>query len=136
MDFIVDANVIFSALVTRSVNLDVMRSLYSSGSALYVPEYLFEEIERKEETIVKESGLSPTILRLWLRVISRMLKTVSRSGYEPYLSHARALSPHPKDDPYFALALSLGCGIWSGEKKFKHQSEVPVYTTTELKSMV
>ena len=47
-------------------------------------------------------------------------------------SKAEKLAPHRKDAPYFALALHLGCAVWSREKAFKKQAEIRVYSTSEL----
>ena len=41
-------------------------------------------------------------------------------------------APHAKDVPYFALALSLNCPIWSDEKSFKKQNKVEVYSTADV----
>ena len=48
------------------------------------------------------------------------------------IPEAKEISPHLKDVEYFALALKLGCGIWSREKAFRDQSRVKVYSTGEL----
>jgi len=42
------------------------------------------------------------------------------------------LEEHIKDIPYFALALFLKCGIWSNEKRFKRQSRIKVFSTSDL----
>ena len=42
------------------------------------------------------------------------------------------LAPHKKDVQYFALALKFDCPIWSDEVKFKKQSSVNVYNTSEV----
>jgi len=40
-----------------------------------------------------------------------------------------------KDMPYFALALSSGCSIWSNEKMFKEQSEADIFSTDGIKKL-
>ncbi|MFH1094689.1 MAG: PIN domain-containing protein [Candidatus Micrarchaeota archaeon] len=45
---------------------------------------------------------------------------------------ARRLSPDPDDWPFFALALSRDCGIWSNDKRLKKQAKVKVWSTEEL----
>ena len=37
-----------------------------------------------------------------------------------------------KDIDFFALAVKIGCPIWSNDKLFKKQSEVLVFTTIEI----
>ena len=41
-----------------------------------------------------------------------------------------------KDDPYFALALSLNCPIWSDEEAFKQQSRIKVFNTKKLSELI
>ena len=49
------------------------------------------------------------------------------------MSEARTISPDPDDEPYFALALNLGGGLWSNDKKLKdEQAIIHVYTTKDL----
>ena len=57
---------------------------------------------------------------------------VSESDYSAYIKDASKLTKHIKEIPYFALALSLNCAIWSDEKSFNQQSKVKVYSTSEL----
>ena len=45
---------------------------------------------------------------------------------------AKEISPDPDDVPYLALALKLGCAIWSNDKELKKQSVVKVYNTQEI----
>jgi predicted nucleic acid-binding protein len=44
----------------------------------------------------------------------------------------KKLAPHIEDAPLFALALTLGCPIWSKEEAFKDQKQVKVYNTQDL----
>jgi len=46
------------------------------------------------------------------------------------------LEEHLKDIPYFALALYLKWGIWSNEKRFKKQSRIKVFSTSDLVSFL
>jgi predicted nucleic acid-binding protein len=48
------------------------------------------------------------------------------------VSKAKKISPDIDDIDFFALALKLGCGIWSNEERLKRQSAVKVLTTEEL----
>lgn len=50
-----------------------------------------------------------------------------------FRDRAESVCPDPKDIPYFALALKLGCPIWSNERKLKEgQSVVNVFSTEDL----
>ena len=69
-------------------------------------------------------------------LLERKIEVYSQEKYEEFLSEAGNISPHGKDvhkdDPYFALALSLNAPIWSDEKAFKNQSKVKVFSTSDL----
>ncbi|MBN2517441.1 MAG: hypothetical protein JXB14_01210 [Candidatus Altiarchaeota archaeon] len=52
-----------------------------------------------------------------------------------FMEKARNLSPDPNDSEYFALALKLGCPIWSNDKALKKQDVVRVYSTKELSEL-
>jgi len=42
-----------------------------------------------------------------------------------------------KDDaPYFALALKIGAGIWSYDRKLSNQRKVKIFTTGELLKII
>jgi predicted nucleic acid-binding protein len=60
------------------------------------------------------------------------IKTISLKEYLDNLAAAKEVCPHPKDIDFFALALKLGCPIWSIESRLKNQSDVKVINTKEL----
>lgn len=129
---VVDANRIFSALIKRGFTLDLLRMLSKLNIELVVPQYLFEEIEKRENKLLKYSKLSKPELEFVLKLILENLKVFPKSEYEKFFEVAKLLAPHPKDVPYFALALALNCPIWSDEKAFKKQSKIKVFSTKEL----
>ena len=45
---------------------------------------------------------------------------------------AERISPDKHDSAYFALALELGCPIWSNDRRLKTQREVEVLDTAEV----
>ena len=132
MILIVDANVLFSALIKRSFTFDLFESLSGRGFDLHSPQYLLEEIETKRDRLLEYSKLMPSELDFAAELLLGKIKIISKSEYESFLSEAKDLAPHIKDVAYFALALSLNCAIWSDEKAFKKQDKVKVYSTSEL----
>ena len=132
MILIVDASVLFSALIKRSFTFDLFESLSDRGFDLCSPQYLLEEIEIKRDRLLEYSKLTPSELDFVAELLLGKIKIIPKSEYGSFLSEAKELSPHTKDDSYFALALSLNCPIWSDEKAFKKQDKVKVYSTSEL----
>ncbi len=63
---------------------------------------------------------------------SIVIEIVPAYEYSGFLSEAREITPDIKDAEYFALALKLGCPLWSQDSKLKKQSKVEVLTTKDL----
>ncbi len=134
MELVVDAAVVFAALIKRGFTLELIRLLHKSGWKLYSPEYVLEEIEKREARLLRFSGLSKPEFDFVLGLLFRNIKTMPLSEYSGFLPEASRLLPeHQKDAPYFALALSLNCPVWSNEVRFTKQSRVKILPTHMLK---
>ena len=70
------------------------------------------------------------------KILLNFVRIVSKQEYLECMEEASKLAKHTKDMPYFALALSLNCAIWSDEKSFKQQSKVKVHSTSELVNLL
>jgi predicted nucleic acid-binding protein len=57
---------------------------------------------------------------------------IPSSQFVDFLSKGKEISPHLKDFEYFALALKLGCPIFSGDPALKRQPSVKVLSPREL----
>lgn len=129
MDLVVDANVLFAALIKNSLSYDL---LFSDRFHLFTPEYIFTEFERHKEEILEKSERSNEDFFRLLEILKRRIVLVPLEELVPYVEEAENLTPDPKDMVYFALALKLNCAIWSNDKKLKEQNKVQVYSTYEL----
>jgi len=130
---VVEANVIFAALIKKSDNFKLISLLPKLGIKLYSPEFVLEEIKKREERLLKFSGLNIFELRFLMNTLFKSVKSVSKSEYESFLMEAKAIFPeHPKDSAYFALALRLNIPLWSNEKLHENQPKVKVYSTSKL----
>lgn len=129
MDLVVDANVLFSALIKDSFAYNL---LFSGSFHLFTPEYIFTELEKhKEEILEKTERTTEKFFRL-LETLKRRIVIVPLEELVPYVEEAEKLTPDPEDMAYFALALKLNCAIWSNDKKLKEQDKIKVYSTHEL----
>ncbi len=129
MDLVVDANVLFAALIKDSFSYNL---LFSGKFHLFTPEYIFTELEKhKEELLEKTERTTEEFFRL-VETLKRRIIIVPLEELVPYVEEAEKLTPDPDDMIYFALALKLNCAIWSSEKKLKEQNKIEVYNTYEL----
>jgi predicted nucleic acid-binding protein len=136
---IVDAQVIFASLIKRGYTFELIKLLNEKGYNLITPEYIIEEVKRKEEKLLKYSKLN--LSKLWhvFDIVLKIISTVSRKEYEQFEEQAKKFSPS-EDFPYSALALkykslNIEVKIWSNDQKLKEllYNKIPVITTNELK---
>lgn len=105
-----------------------------SPHSLFSPAFLLEELGTLSDEIANKAGISKNELKGISNqlIIAGNMTIVPIKEYTEMLAKATAISPDIKDVPYFALALKLGCAIWSNDKKLKEQKVVKVYSTEEL----
>ncbi len=129
MDLVIDANVLFSALIKDSFSYNI---LFSGKFHLFTPEYIFTELEKhKEEILEKTERTTEEFFRL-VEILKRRISIIPLEELVPFIEEAEKLTPDPDDMAYFALALKLNSAIWSNDKKLKDQNRIKVYNTYEL----
>lgn len=130
MELVIDANVIFSALIsTEGKTCDL---LFSDEIVLFAPEFLQEEFEKHKQEILLKSGLPEVDFDLALSLIFSRIRIIPSSEFKSFIRQAKEVCPDPNDTEYLALALKLSCPIWSNDKELKSQDVVKVYFTREL----
>ncbi len=129
MDLVIDANILFSALIKEVFAYSI---LFSDRFNFFTPEYIFIELERhKEELLGKTEHTIEEFFNL-LEILKRRIIIIPLEELVSYVEEAEKLTPDPQDMVYFALALKLNCVIWSNDKKLKEQTKIKVYNTKEL----
>jgi predicted nucleic acid-binding protein len=135
MDLVIDANVVFSATIRDGLT----RKLLLSGLLrLYAPEFLLGEVTKYAGLLAKKSGNSQKEVE---SVLADLFENAGISVFatpevRPFKPSAERVCPDKDDVEYFALALKLGCPIWSNDKKLKEQSKVKVYSTKEVAGLI
>lgn len=129
MRLVLDNNIFFSLMNPNSIN----SYLFSLGKIKFIaPEFLIEELEEHKEECIVKSGLSEQEFEIRKEEVKQNIEFIEFSEYIEFLKEAIALISDPDDALYFALALKLGCGIWSNDKKLKEQDKIKVYSTEEI----
>jgi len=130
MDLVVDANILFVALIKESVTSDLF---YKNIFHLFAPEFIFEEFDKYQELLKEKTERTNEEFERLLQILQRRINLIPREEIDPFIEKAREISPDSKDITYVALALRLNCAIWSNDKALKEkQNIVPVYPTHEL----
>ena len=129
MDLVVDANILFSALIKGSFTYSL---LFSGKFHLFTPEYIFTELEKHKEEILEKTGRTSEEFFRLLDILKRRISIIPLEELIEYVEEAEKITPDPDDMAYFALALKLNCAIWSNDKKLKEQDKIRIYHTHEL----
>ncbi len=131
MIVVVDANVIFSALLGRGNTFNVFESNKIFQRFEFVaPEFLFTEIGKRMDKILAHTKLNKDEVSQIFGFLKDQINFVPASDFLDKLEEAVKINK--KDSPYIALALKLNCPIFSGDKRLKQQNIVKVYSPKEL----
>jgi predicted nucleic acid-binding protein len=125
----VDANILFAALIKKG-HTELL--LFNPKLKLIAPSYLFDELEKHKEVILKKTARSRDDLNNTLQDLRSIINMVPKERYEAELGKANLISPDPGDADYFALALKTRIPIWSNDKALKQQDSIKILTTKEL----
>jgi predicted nucleic acid-binding protein len=127
-----DANILFSFFKLDSIRRNAFKELLKKECNFICPSYTLKELLNDKEKIKKYAGIDEFEFSYLIQLLNKELNIISIEKYKDFLLKAEEISPHKKDNAYFALALSLGIQIWSDEKLFQNQSKIKVYPTEEL----
>lgn len=135
-ELIVDASILFSFFSSSSARRKVFKKLLDKECNLISPEYVLDELFDNKPDIMHFAKVNGSGFNEIFSELNRELNTFEEKEYSKFLSEANKISPHPsdtKDDPYFALSLSLNkIPIWSDEEAFKQQSTIEIFSTEDL----
>ncbi|MFW9972283.1 MAG: PIN domain-containing protein [Candidatus Odinarchaeota archaeon] len=130
MKLVVDANILFAALIKEGSTAEL---LISDKLQLFAPEFLFTEFAKYEELILKKTHRSHKEFNQFLDLLKEQITVIPKKEIIPFIDKAEKISPDPKDTVYLALAFALKSNIWSNDKKLKKgQEEIIVFSTEEL----
>lgn len=130
MKLVVDANILFAALIKKS---STAKLLISDKLQLFAPEFLFTEFTKYEELILKKTHRSHEEFNQLLEILKEQITIVPKKKITPFIDKVEKISPDPKDTVYLALAFALKSNIWSNDKRLKQgQEKITVFSTEEL----
>ncbi|MFW9970376.1 MAG: PIN domain-containing protein [Candidatus Odinarchaeota archaeon] len=130
MKLVVDANILFAALIKEGLTAEL---LISDKLQLFAPEFLFTEFAKYKELILKKTHRSHEKFNQFFDLLKEQITVIPKREIMPFIDKAEKISPDPKDIVYLALAFALKANIWSNDKKLKQgQEEVTVFSTEEL----
>jgi predicted nucleic acid-binding protein len=132
MNVIVDTNVLVSALIKNSTT---RRLIFESGKLFLFPSYIFQELEKHKQVILKKSSLSEEEFNILLNLILSKFFIVPDSILYPYRKKALEIMRRIDSDDMIFIACALAYPnsvIWSNDKKLKNQKKVKILNTKEI----
>ncbi len=129
MILVIDANILFSALIKNSFTSELM---LKNNLKLYSPEFILEEFFKYENYILKKTKRTKEEFIEIIHILKEIIIIIPKEDYSCFIKKAEKISPDPNDILYFALALKLNCPIWSNDKKLKEQNKILIYSTKDI----
>ncbi|MFA5797786.1 MAG: PIN domain-containing protein [Candidatus Woesearchaeota archaeon] len=133
MNLVVDANIIFAALIKESKTTELLLDM---SITLYTPEYILLEIEKHQKEILTKTSRSKEELEQIMHILKKIIRIIPQIELQQYIAEAKKTTPDPDDIMYFALALKLHCPIWSNDKALKKQDRITIYSTPEIIKLI
>jgi predicted nucleic acid-binding protein len=133
MMLVVDANILFSALIKNSVTAKL---LFEESFNLCTPEFIIEEFFKYEAMLIKKTSRTKEEFIQIMHALKEVITVVPKEEYSKLMKEAEAISPDKKDALYFALALKLRCGIWTNDKRLQGQKKVKIYSTRDVMQLI
>ena len=119
MKVVVDANIVFSAILSAQGSIGELLLGGGEFFTFIVPNYLAEEIERHLPKLTKLTGLQADEVRELQKLVTRNINfldesLVSESNWQEANNLASGLDE--KDTPHLAFALEFDAIFWTGDK--------------------
>lgn len=132
MQLVVDTNVVVSALLRAG---ETRKLLLSHRFDVFSPEYVRFEIQKHRPEFIKKMGSNDHDFEEALGLVFEPITVIPLEEYAPFKLRAEKLARADLDDwPFLALALKLNCEIWSNDMHLKKQSDIRVFSTSELRN--
>jgi predicted nucleic acid-binding protein len=117
---ILDTNIVFSAL--RRKNTSLRDKLTNKNYLFYTPRFLFVEIFKHKERILKGSRASEEETLELLSIILHHLNfinedLISTSIYMQAYKLCKDIDE--KDTPFIAMAIAMNCPLWTRDEELK-----------------
>jgi len=132
MKLVIDSNVLFTFFFKDSV----LKQVLEKSVELFSPEYALEEINKHSSELMKKTGLSKSEFKKLKQELALKVDFIALQEYSSVFAKALCIAEsfskdkYPefvKDIDFFALALKIGCPIWSNDKLFKKQDKILSY---------
>jgi predicted nucleic acid-binding protein len=131
MEIVLDTNILISSLLRNGLTRDI---LSLSPLKMYTVEYAKFEIEKHKDELLFKSKLDEKSFNYLTEFVFSKVNFVPMVELSLFRDEAVEIMREIDidDSPFIALAMLLGCPIWSNDLHFKKQNIIESYTTKEI----
>jgi predicted nucleic acid-binding protein len=104
MKLVVDANILFSALIKKGKTSELLLDL---SLELFTPEYVLIEFENHRQEILDKTKRTHEEFNEIFEILKEIIKIIPKEDFQENLDIANKISPDPDDTMYFALAMKI-----------------------------
>jgi predicted nucleic acid-binding protein len=94
MEFIIDANVLFSALIRNSLTAEL---IFNEGLRLYAPDFFIDEFMKYEELILKKTHRPREEFITIMHQLKGIITVIPKEDFLRFLNAAEEISSDKKD---------------------------------------
>ncbi|WP_457640773.1 PIN domain-containing protein [Persephonella sp.] len=134
MKIVVDANIIFSALIKGNpVYMKILNNIDA-----YAPDFIFVELEKYEKRILKKVSNKQRMKEIIYKIFKKIsiIPKIGLTKVNIKEAYNLCKDIDEKDTPYVALALELDAYLWTNDKKLtnklREKGFSKILTTEEL----
>ena len=138
MKVVIDANIIFSALIKGNpIYIKILNNIDA-----YAPDFIFTELEKYEKRILKKTHSKQRMKEIIYKIFKKIsiIPKVALSKANIKKAYELCKDIDEKDTPYLALALELDAYLWTNDKKLteklRKKGFSKILTTDELLKIV
>ena len=135
MKVVIDSNILFSALIKDSKTRKII--IEHEGFFLF-PQYIFEEMEKHIEMLLKKSRLPKHEFNTLLTILLKKVVVVPNEILLPFRKQALEIVKEIDKDDVLFIACALAYPesiIWSNDKKLKNQKSIRILNTDEISKL-
>jgi putative PIN family toxin of toxin-antitoxin system len=123
MKIVVDTNIVFSALISSSTTIPDIIIAPFSRFRFYTSEYLFKELEKHKQKLLKVSKLTEQEINkakteLFKYINSISLEIIPQEIWQE--AETLTFDIDPDDISFVALSIFLDAYLWTGDKVLYH----------------
>ncbi len=129
MDLIIDANILFAALVKDGASA---RLILHERIHLYAPEFILDEFEKYRSVLLEKTHRSDEEYDRVLSIFKKRITLIPKEELSSRMLEAESVSPDKEDSPYIAASLEIGAALWTNDLQHQKQAKVHIMTTKQL----